>query len=167
MWNPFKKKPKEEKPKHRYISHLIVNGELEANIEDYTENPQTLITNIVTGLISSEDRPLIRVRGIVSAVNIQESKLQYSDDTWISYSGMLVLDRSFPLRFISFPRYKKEIGDLALEKLILETGKTLPLTMTGILGGPGDGTYSLLTEVVEVGNYISPKPTNVPYSLQE
>ena len=149
----FARTKEEEKS---YQSHALVNDPdayTRLGVRDYTKHPQTFFEDLPE-IMTLESPRFVRVEGIVTSLDMKEMGIK---DNSLWYEGFLAISEN--ALFFKGYRSKEEIGDLDLEKLMLESAKNLPITITGQMGWDNSHPYILFPEVLQMGEYISPVPT--------
>ncbi|MAH48598.1 hypothetical protein CMI37_22425 [Candidatus Pacearchaeota archaeon] len=162
VWLLGKRSRQEEE--RELISDILLNepdGERRLNVQDYTRNPGEFEVDVRSFPldVSREDCPFVKVKGLVAGLRIIGSPVGAVILEEINYAGLLLINNDFPLCFEA-RKFRTDVPYLAVEELILKSGKRVPITMTGRLFQPGNSgvPYALKPAVIQVGNYISPGP---------
>tara|TARA_Y100000310_G_scaffold345811_1_gene470321 strand:+ start:7540 stop:8040 length:501 start_codon:yes stop_codon:yes gene_type:complete len=155
------KKPEEVTEEvRRYYSDILVNdldAEAELGVQDYTRNPLEFLIDINN--FPRTSRPLIKVEGLVAGLSTKP----FHDLGTLHYKGFIIAGGEFPI-FFEGHRNKDEIPNLKLEETMIKAATSYPIIMTGRIffphpeGSSPNSYYRLDPLVIQLGDYISPKP---------
>jgi hypothetical protein len=154
---------KPSRPELPFSHKLLKNSDFAKQyVRDYTQRASDFILDIRN--LKADDKPIvIRIQGRVASLHSHAFKEDFKTDyEKLSYQGIFIVS-GFPLYFTAF-KDNKEVPDLELEEMILESGKITPITITGTLrrdSGLNRYPYLLSPQILELGEYCSPNPLRI------
>ncbi len=155
---------KEERKFRSKVSHILVNekdAEKRFGVRDYTNKGEELLrfARSLDSFGIDKQTPIVKVKGLIASLDIR-----VNSKDMLSYEGFLDLEGKGNPLFFGGLRDRDTILNIELERVILEAGKRIPITMIGHLFVPFSGgdpyrlNLSSFTGVVRMRDYVSPSP---------